>query len=96
MIEGLECARLAGDSTAIAQSLHGLGVVAISLGEYEEARRVTEEALVIRRKIEDRHGMAYALNNLGNISAVSGDLRGAQRFFTESQDLEPDSRGVVE
>jgi hypothetical protein len=40
-----------------------MGSAAEGLRQYEEAKRLTEESLAIRREIGDRRGEAFGLNN---------------------------------
>ncbi len=48
-----------------AKMLNGLGALAHAQGEYAQAKKFYEQALALRRKLEDKSGVAALLNNLG-------------------------------
>jgi predicted ATPase len=70
--------------TARAQALNGAGVLASNQGEYEAARALYEESLVIQRQIGDQRGIAISLNNLGNVASNQGEYEAARALYEES------------
>ena len=54
-------------------ALSGAGVLAESQGDYERAMVLHEEALALRRRMDDRPGIASSLTNLGIIAGDHGD-----------------------
>ncbi len=67
-----------------AKICNSAGVLAQSQGDRRAARRCYEMALELRRSLDDRVGVAAALNGLGNVAASEGDLRGAQDIFARN------------
>jgi tetratricopeptide (TPR) repeat protein len=56
------------------------------------------ESLALNRKLEERRGVAVALNNLGWVASYQGDYRAARRFHQESLALRReigDQRGIA-
>lgn len=68
----------------LGRALSGAGVIAFAQGDYDEARRRHEGAVEVRRRLDDRWGVAASLYNLGGVHAVTGDLDGARPRFEES------------
>ena len=80
-----------------AAALHAIGVGYKSLNKTEDALRNLQEALVIRRKIGQKRGMAASLNEIAKVSAQAGDTKTTLTSFTEALDLRReigDKRGV--
>ena len=48
--QGVEVSRVAGDETALATGLYGLGFLAWGRGDYETVRRVADEGLTVSRR----------------------------------------------
>jgi predicted ATPase/Tfp pilus assembly protein PilF len=67
-----------------AQALHGMGVLAYLLGEYDRARYHLEQALTLRRTLRDPKAIAATLKNLGNVAWDQSDLDRAQEFYEEA------------
>lgn len=67
-----------------AQALHGFGVLAYLLGEYDRARYHLEQALALRRGLRDPKAIAATLKNLGNVAWDQSDLDRAQEFYEEA------------
>ena len=80
-------------STAISSQIGGRRAVARALfnraeslklqGEIAQARQTAEEALRIRRGIDEPASLATSLSGLGQINAVAGDLPAAKQLLTE-------------
>ncbi len=74
------------------------GNLAFWQGEFESARASHEEALAIRRSLNDPGGIAASLNNLGNVAERQGDYARAQTYYEESLRLRRetgDERGTA-
>ena len=65
----LRAARTAGNRTAEAQALHGLGHVSQELRRFNEAIDFLQQALTIRRAVGDRYGEGNDLDQLGVVYA---------------------------
>lgn len=72
------------DEAPRAKALHGLGTIAYTQGDYAPAKQWLSEALKIRRKLKDAHGVAATLNNLGAVARDMGDAVLARKRFEES------------
>lgn len=68
----------------IATALVHLGLLAINRGDYDEARKLTEEAHVIAAKADDYWTLADALTNLGKIARDRGEFQEAFLKFQEA------------
>ncbi len=80
--EALAAARAIGDLRGIADALHVGGNLAFDLGQVMEARRRHEEALRIRRCMDDRVNIAYSLLNLGN-HVLGSSPSEAREYYSE-------------
>lgn len=67
-----------------ARALHGMGVLAYLLGDYDRARYHLEQALPLRRGLADPKAIASTLKNLGNVAWDQSDLERAQQFYEEA------------
>lgn len=67
-----------------AGTLHAVGTLAWSQGDYPSARHFFEESLQIRRELGDTHGIADLLNNLGVVALPQGDVDAARAMHEES------------
>jgi tetratricopeptide (TPR) repeat protein len=72
-IESLGLARELDDRIQLAFCLVNLGAVHNERGRHEEARGLLEEALSIRRILDDRWGSSHVLHALGHTAFLSGD-----------------------
>ncbi|HLO31377.1 MAG TPA: tetratricopeptide repeat protein [Anaerolineales bacterium] len=71
-----------------ASGLDLAGAYALNLGNYEEARRLKEEALGIFRECGKPVEIAYTLFHLGHLSGfVQGDYAAAREFYEQGLDL---------
>jgi predicted ATPase/DNA-binding NarL/FixJ family response regulator len=68
-----------------AHALIGLATLARRQGDYESAIASYEEGLAIFRSLDDRSGIATALNNLGVVAQDQGDYDRARELLTEAQ-----------
>jgi ATP/maltotriose-dependent transcriptional regulator MalT len=71
-------------SVAIAQLR--AGTAAVNQGDYATAQPLFEESLALFRRVGDNVGIAWTLNNLGEITAARGDHTQA-RFAVRSAQL---------
>ncbi len=72
------------ENAIFAGALHGYGVLAYLLGEYDPARYHLEQALILRRALCDPKAIAATLKNLGNVAWDQSDLEQAQAFYEEA------------
>jgi signal transduction histidine kinase/Flp pilus assembly protein TadD len=80
--------KLAGASEkSIATSLTNLGNNQLKLGNLEEATNNHQEALVMRRKLNDTEGIALSLQNIGTIYVQKKEYEKALSHFQEALDL---------
>jgi tetratricopeptide (TPR) repeat protein len=70
------------------KALAGLGMLAYRMGDMETAKRRFGESLSTARNLNDKAGMANALNDLGNVAQLEGDLEAACQYYNESLSLE--------
>jgi predicted ATPase/class 3 adenylate cyclase len=63
---------------------HRLGILCDQRGDAEQAARLFEDSLASARAIDDRHGVARALNSLGSAVRSLGDGGRAQGLFAEA------------
>lgn len=70
-----------------ARLLNNLGTVFLLQEEYEDARRVLDQAIQASLTDDDRARAAY---NAGNAAALSGDLEAALGFYRQALLLRPD------
>ncbi len=63
--------------------LNGAGVLANDLGDYAAAQGCHEQALDLRRALNDALGMARSLGNLGNTARQMGDKAQSRSYFAE-------------
>jgi tetratricopeptide (TPR) repeat protein len=59
-------------------------MMAQAQGEYEEARRLYNESLVIKERLGDQGGRASTLHQLGMMAQAQGEYEGARRLYNES------------
>jgi predicted ATPase/transcriptional regulator with XRE-family HTH domain len=83
----LDLFRKLDDTNGVADSLHGLGNIALSQGHYESARSMYEECLAIRQKLGQRESLSGTLGNLGLIAYNVGDYITAHSLEMESYDI---------
>lgn len=70
-----------------AQALDAAGVLARGQGDYPRGVELHEEAVVLRRALDDRVGLSRSLKNLGNVYLDTGQLDRAAELYAESVDL---------
>jgi excisionase family DNA binding protein len=70
-----------------ARALRGAGVLAWQSGDYDRSRERLEAALVAYRALDDRTGIAWALNSLGCLCATLSAEDRAETLFHESLEI---------
>jgi predicted ATPase len=67
-----------------AKVLNVAGNLARLQSDYESARKLLEESLVLSRQSEDKRGIASSLNGLGEVAHDRSDYESARKLFNES------------
>lgn len=95
---GAEAARICGNPLGEARMRTGLGVALRDAGRYEESLVALDQALALRREIEDRRGEALVLHNVGLVYRQQEDLHRAGDLFRTAlviREEVSDTRGVA-
>jgi tetratricopeptide (TPR) repeat protein len=82
--QALENRRAAGDARGEAETLGGLGNLALESGDAGEAARLYELAQRVLADLGDTHGVAVMLQNLGEAAELSDDLDTAVRSWVQA------------
>ncbi len=82
--ESLTIRRKIGNSSEIANSVRGLGNVALATCDFAMARHYYEESLSLCRLASDENGMAWSFSNLGLVAWNEGDYATADQLLKES------------
>jgi predicted ATPase/DNA-binding CsgD family transcriptional regulator len=80
----IHIARELGDTYQLALSLSLWSFAAMSLGEYDEARSMLDEALPLLRGMRNPYRLAMALNFSGDLARCQQSYRQAQTAYEES------------
>jgi hypothetical protein len=72
------------DKACSAQSLRGLGEVALTQGDPSAARRLLEQSLALYREIGGRVGSAHVLGLQGRVALLEGDAEQAAQLYAAS------------
>ena len=78
------------DTTRVSKTLNALGAVALSQGDYGEARRRWDQALELARQEDSadaRHTEAFIIANLGDLAFEEGDAAGARELLDQAMEL---------
>jgi len=67
-----------------AAALNNSGLLALDQGDFDDAEVVFEQAIAIRRELDDRSGIAGLLNNLANVVHSRGDYAKARSLYLEA------------
>src|SRR5262249_32855895 len=65
-------------------TLGNLGTLLADEGNLGEAKTMFEEALVIKRNVNNKHSEAYTDDSLGELLLAEGDLAGARKLQEEA------------
>ena len=71
--EGMAAARKAGDPRLLCQAYNRIGMANGQLGQFDEAKRFFNDALVIARELQNAEELYRTLNNYGVVAALSFD-----------------------
>ena len=74
-------------TVARAKALQGAGYLAFAQGDYDHARALMEESLVLSRQLGDKRGIAIALAQLGRVATAKATTLPRRRSFEDSQVL---------
>ena len=80
-------ASTAGPIAARAKALQGAGGIAYWQNDLPRSRQLYEESVALYRQLDDRAGLANALNDLAYLPMLQGEVPLAQQLFTEARDL---------
>jgi predicted ATPase/DNA-binding SARP family transcriptional activator len=80
----LGLAEASAGTAARAKALHATGLLAFYQGDYEAARVLHEESLLIQRELGDKAGIAWSLHRLGWVAACLGDYKAVRAHFEKS------------
>jgi tetratricopeptide (TPR) repeat protein len=89
--------RDADDKWSIGVSLLNLANVVMHQGDFEWARALCQESLVVFQQAGDKRGLAFALNTLGLIAHDQGDFIAARKPFEQALAVQRqlgDKRGI--
>ncbi len=78
------CAKNPHPSPLRSRGLATAGLLAQRQGNYSRAKLLLDESIVICRQLNDRFGLAYALNNLSIVMMSTGDQNNALDLANES------------
>ena len=67
--------------------LHSLGILEQHQGEYEEARRLYQQSLEIKERLDNQRGRAATLNQLGVIAQDQGEYEEARQLYQQSLEI---------
>jgi len=67
-----------------AKALRGAGVLAFQQGDYDVARSMAEQSLILHRELGDIPGVISALNGLGSVAQTQGDFTAARHYLLET------------
>jgi predicted ATPase len=70
-----------------AHALYAAGVLADAQCDFDAARTLFEEQLVVQREFGDQRALATAMNNLGVVAMRQGDFAAAKRYHTETLEI---------
>lgn len=82
-----EAADSAGSEPEKAQAMLGLARVTVLMGDPQQSMSRLEQALILERRLGDRWGVAYVLNEMGLQARRAGRLDQALRVLEESHVL---------
>lgn len=82
--------KLATEKDSLAGIFSWQGGIYISLKNNEEAFKYHNQALALRRELEDSSGISTELNNLATLYSNTGQKEKALEYYQQSLDVEPD------
>lgn len=89
--KGLIVSKKEGQPSKIAHCLHLIAQVHIEQGNYEDAKKISEESNQIYTELSDSLGIAWNLTNLGLIAHYKGEYKKAIEHYEKSLKYIPDN-----
>jgi predicted ATPase/DNA-binding SARP family transcriptional activator len=80
-VHALELRRALGDVKGMAETLNGLGVASMDLGDYRRAQSYLEESVALRTEVGDTFGTHAPLANLASIAKYHGEYAHATELY---------------
>ena len=84
LLHSLELFRQLGDSWGMARASQFLGLQSLQDGDFEQAGTYFEQHRLLDQKLDFRPGLMAALDNLGELYRIQGDLTRARQTLQES------------
>jgi predicted ATPase len=81
-----------GQEKYVAATLADMAEMHAVEGDFDEARRLSDEAIELRRRLETPWGIAHALGNRGMVEFLAGDFQRARELFEEEITLVEEPR----
>jgi diguanylate cyclase (GGDEF)-like protein len=101
--EGVNAARKAGDPRLLCQAYNRVGTANGQLGQFEEAKRFFNDALLIARELQNAEELYRTLNNFGVVAALSfdaardrGDALGAATSIAQARGFAEEALQVAQ
>ena len=82
-------------TTLVAYAMLGAGSLAWNQGDFVMARSLAEQGLASCRELDDRWGIAQALNQLGMVATDQGDLVSARSFYSARLEIEQELGSLI-
>ncbi len=80
-------AQIAGEDKVLAQCLQGMGGVTFFQGDFDEATRYFEQALILYRQLGDKQGESVCLHSLGVVAKNLRDYTAARESAEQALDV---------
>lgn len=77
--------------SALGKAYYCRGILTMLNGDYEKSKLYYKESLMLRRKSQDKSGIADTLNSLGSAEYYSGNYEQALNYYEESYALRKES-----
>lgn len=87
LVRALVAFKRGRDAYGEAETVNALGVGYGRLGQTADAAEQYRRAIVLRRALGNRRGLATSLRNLANVLSLTGDYAGADRALREAGDI---------
>jgi tetratricopeptide (TPR) repeat protein len=85
--QALAAARQTKDERRIAMFNHNIGIIYSYRGEYDQARRLYDESMEIKKRLGNQSGIAISLHQLGRLAQDQGEMEEARRLYNESLEI---------
>lgn len=77
-------ARMVDDAAVAAKALICAGTLAAQQGNFDEANRLYDDSLAIRRRLNDQRNAANVLNNMAIVARLQGDYQRSRMLHEEA------------